>query len=405
MMDKRPRKELIDSMREKLRNFEEPYDPSEWAYFKKYRRRKCKKPIPLFVRLAGIAAALVVVVYASVQVLPLLDRSDEAGERSVKDSLRTPSDLRKEQAVPPAVDSITEPVIEAIPQSSALAPVRRETVADKKPVLAAKPGEMAMRPQAISLGDGVEEASSDGILATPRSVMADIIHQSVKTSPRGPRRGLRINLSGIAAWRGGWPDAGRVDVGGHVTPLLTNRGFSVGLGASARLPLSNRLQAEIGVSYLNMKVGQDNELDPADTLTSPLAGVRHAVGMVALPLSLNYAISENVSISFGLTPFRVVRDQRTDVLQRNRWISGGLSPGDSTRGRMVAERTRSRWADSLYRGNTYVGFVKLSARYNPPILRRRNLVLEPFVAIPVGKLRDDEHRWLNGGVSIRFYFP
>lgn len=324
MMDKRPRKELIDSMREKLRNFEEPYNRSEWEYFKQHRNERRKKPVPLFVKLAGIAAALVVVVYASVHVLPLLDRSEEAGKQSVKDSLRTPSDLGNEQAVSQAVDSITEPVFEAATQSRAPAQVRKETVTDKKPVLTDSTGEMALRPQAIPLGDGVEKAAIGRILANPQVVGAGIIHQNMKTSPRGPRRALHINLSGIKEWLGSWPDAGGVDVGGNITPLFTNKGFSVGGGVSARLLLSNRLKAEIGVSYLNVKVGQDNKVNPADTITSQLASVRHSVGMVALPLSLNYAISENVSASLGLTPFRVIRDQRTELLQRNKWVTDGF---------------------------------------------------------------------------------
>lgn len=170
---------------------------------------------------------------------------------------------------------------------------------------------------------------------------------------------------------------------------------------TARLPLSDRLSAEIGVSYEHLKVGEDKEADPADTVSLQVVGVRHAVGMVSVPVSLNYAISENFAASLGLVPFRVVRDQRTDILQRNRWVSGASS-GD-TAGRLIVERARMKQADSVYMGNTYFGFIRLSGQYTPPILPRRNLVLAPFVAVPVGRLRNDEYHWLHGGVSIRFY--
>lgn len=402
-MDKRPRKELIDSMREKLRNFEEPYDRSEWEYFKQHRNKKHKKPVPLFVKLAGIAAALVVVVYASVQVLPLFDRSDVAGKHILKDRQPTQPHMGNEQADSQSVDSVIKPVNEETPESITIVTVHAEVARDRKQILLDEMRSTAVQPHTITFDDVEATAPSDRILTNPRSAGAGIIHRKMKRSPLGPRRSLQIDLAGIAGWVGSWPDVSGVDVGGNITPLFTNKGFSIGGGVSARLPLSNRLKAEIGVSYLNLKVGQDNKVNPADTITSQLASVRHSVGMVALPLSLNYAISENVSASLGLTPFRVIRDQRTEILQRNKWVTNDFSPGDSTRGRMVTERTRLQRPDSVYMGNSYLGFVKLSAQYNPPILRRRNLVLEPFVAMPVGKLREDEHRWLNGGVSIRFY--
>src|SRR5690606_8856879 len=140
----------------------------------------------------------------------------------------------------------------------------------------------------------------------------------------------------------------------------------LGGGISAEIPLSQRVSAEVGVSYRNLKVGRDMEADRTDTTGFlQTVGIRHAVGMVSVPVSLNYAFTETFSLSLGLEPFRAVRDQRTDILRSYRWVGGGVLPGDAT-GRMVGNETRLKSAESLYRGNTYLGFIRWCGRYSPP---------------------------------------
>lgn len=73
-------------------------------------------------------------------------------------------------------------------------------------------------------------------------------------------------------------------------------------------------------------------------------------------------------------------------------------------GRMVSERTSQIRPDTLYKGNTYLGFIQVSGQYSPPFLRKYNLTVAPFISVPIGKLRKDEYQWLHGGVSFRIYF-
>ncbi|HLT33533.1 MAG TPA: hypothetical protein VKZ98_07075, partial [Aquaticitalea sp.] len=91
-----------------------------------------------------------------------------------------------------------------------------------------------------------------------------------------------------------------------------------------------------------------------------------------------------------------------ETLQWYRWEPANPSQGDSTR-RLVGERREFQYADSTYKNNTYLGFVRLSGGISPPFLRKYNTVIAPYIAIPVGKLRNDRYQWLNGGVSIRMY--
>src|SRR5690606_21294207 len=96
------------------------YDRSEWEHFQQHRNGKRRKPIPLFVKLAGIAATLVVVVYASVRVLPLLDRADDVGEQIPSEVPRPHPrpDQGKEQADSLTVDSLVKPTEEQTREST-----------------------------------------------------------------------------------------------------------------------------------------------------------------------------------------------------------------------------------------------------------------------------------------------
>ena len=105
MMDKRPRKELIDGIRDFLKDFEEPYDRREWEHFRRQRKSTHRKPVPLFVKLAGIAASLFLMVYASVRFLPFFEGDDEPN--ALKEAPPPSSETAQQNRDTLTVDSIT----------------------------------------------------------------------------------------------------------------------------------------------------------------------------------------------------------------------------------------------------------------------------------------------------------
>src|SRR3546814_412501 len=109
MMDKRPRKELIDGLRDSLRNFEERYDRSEWEHFQRPNKRR--NTVPLFVKLAGIAASLFLMVYAAVLVLPILDRPDDTGKDIQKEVPRSLGKTEQSPIDTLAVDTVTQGIV------------------------------------------------------------------------------------------------------------------------------------------------------------------------------------------------------------------------------------------------------------------------------------------------------
>ena len=387
MMDKRDKKELITGIRDFLGDFEEPYNPEEWKHFQRHRKKKQRRPIPLFVKLAGIAASLFLVVYASMKYLPLLEGIDKTKNPMPKQAPKPVGEVERKDSI--RIDSVSRGI-------DRLKPVGNDS-APQIPI-----------PRAIdSVSSGQHPPYSNRIEPTREQLetipLSGHLTGTVKPPYQKPYRERGIKLPNLRL-----PDESRIAIrnvrfGVNLNPAFTDKGFAFGGGLSARVALTDRISTEIGVGYSGMTVGNDWEADMSDTVNSQIVGSRNTVGMVSIPVSVNYAFSENFSASLGLVPFRAISDRRTDMLQTNRWMRGDMASGDTTL-RLVSERSKSRRPDSLYRGSAYWGFIQLSGHIAPAVLRRYNMEIAPYVGIPVGRLRDDRYRWLHGGVSLRFYF-
>ncbi|SKB28675.1 hypothetical protein SAMN05660226_00410 [Parapedobacter luteus] len=404
MMDKRDKKELIAGIRDFLRDFEEPYDHREWAHFQRYRKKQ-RKSIPRFVKLAGIAASLFLMVYASVKYLPLLDGIDNRKtpvQKQAPDLMEDAGQYKRDSVI---VDSIP-PAVDAAGQN--------------KEQIDAPPTRMPQTSRAVSdmqLGDPVFAGPTDAGASTPGSLdgLPSINKGEIETVPMSkhvapgwkPQTGTShrvedIKLPALRLSTKNRLNLGDIKFGANLNSALTDKGLVLGGGLSAQIAFTNRMSAEIGLSYSSMTAGKRWAADMSDTTGSQVVESRNTIGMVSLPVSLNYAFTERFSVSLGLAPFSAVRDRRTDVIQSNRWVHGDMLSGDTTR-RIISERTESNRPDSIYRGNNYWGFIQLSGYVTPPFLQRYNTVIAPYVGIPVGRLRNDRYRWLHGGVSLRFY--
>ncbi len=392
-MDKKPKKELIDGIKDFLRDAEEPYDHREWRLFQRYRRRKQRKPLPLFVKLAGIAASLVLMVYASVKLVTLLDEP------------HIPLPATSKQA------TISRQIREVAPVDSGT--TSGETKA-QTPITTA-PADVRIVPNAIQLPPPIERKENQHLREAISHKSAVLAHDRLAPPPTNmksvplpifttklPQGAGRVKRDKPGkAWSPRLPGIQPV-IGINVSPALTNKGFAPSGGVSMEVPLSGKISAEIGANYTAMTVGTDIEFDEPSTEGDYLVGVRNRIGMVAIPVAVNYAVSEHFAASLGIVPFRVVGDRRTDILQSYQWIRGGISSGDTT-WRLVGNQVESHRRDSLYKGNNYLGFVQLSGRISSPWLRRHHTAIAPYIGIPIGTLRNDRYRWIHGGVSLRMY--
>lgn len=404
-MDKREKKELITGIRDFLRDVEEPYDHSEWEHFQRQRRKKRRRGIPLFVKLAGIAASLFLMVYASVKFLPLLERADRTKEPVLKQAPWPVGDADGKKKDSIVIDSMS-PLGDSINRSNEqdnMPPIRNHLpigpVAGVNPpprIPTAPPAERLSTPDSPNTG---QFGKTIEIKTAP---LLEQVAMARKPTQGNSFRVKGVRLPNLRVLGESGMNRRRFGFGANLSPALTDNGFAFGGGVSARFALTNRISTEIGISYSRMTVGKDWEADLSDTTGFQVVGIRNTVGMLSIPVALNYAFTEHFSASVSVIPFRGVSDRRTDILQSNRWVRGDISTGDTTR-RLVSERSESRRPDSLYGGKNHWGFVQLSGHVAPAFLKRYNTVIAPYVGVPVGQLRDDRYRWLHGGVSLRFY--
>lgn len=402
-MDKKPKKELIAGIKDFLKDFEEPYDHKEWKNFKRQRKGKQSKPTSsLFVKLAGIAASLFLMVYAAVKILPLLDDHDQTNGNAAKQATKPLSELEQQlndtlsiNDIAPSHGDIQNGDIQKGMGLIIPLPDLKQPVEHAMPTTIARVGSQ----KAMYESTALEQPSKKTILQTsPLAKGRELYQESV----HGKRnKSKRMGIPDLTPLAGDRAFLREIKAGINVNPTLTERGFSVGGGVSAQIPLSKRIYTEIGINYLRLTVGEDIAIETPDMEGNYLIGTRNKVGMVTIPISLNYSINNTFSASLGLVPFRAVSDQRTDIIQSYSWTTGGIS-GDTTR-RLVAERNEMTRRDSLYRNNNYLGFVQLSGHISPPLLNKHNTVIAPYIGVPIGRLRHDPYRWLHGGVSLRIY--
>ncbi len=395
-MDKRPRKELIDGLKEILRDFEEPYDHREWSRFQRQRQGKRRGPIPLFLKLSGIAASLFLMVYASVKLLPLLDGLDKSGREVPNVAASSPAPAAPQRLPDNArpVDTGTHvgdlrPADEPGKGSAPIETLRSAAPSNEiETMSAAEP--VAIAPVAVSR----QQMATLRGEQLPHTVVSTPLGKQVGRAalPRSRLQPLFIDKEAF----------GDIQVGFQVNPALTDKGFSIGGGVSAKIAMTKRIAAEIGANYSTMTVGMDTAIEGPIREADYVVGIRNSLGTVAIPIALHYAITDHFSASLGLVPFKVVSDQRTEIRESYRWGRGNVASGDTAL-RLVGQRLTSRRPDSLYHGNTYWGFVHVTGQLSPALLKRQGIVVAPFLAIPVGGLRDDRYRWLHGGLSFRMY--
>lgn len=518
-MGKNPKKELIDDIRDFLLDFEESYDDKEWRKFQEYRQVKPKKTIPLYIKLAGIAVSLILVVYASVKISTFLNSTKQTeqstpNEKQVKDSTAQDSTETKqieyhqfgdsliEQSLPlpPSdADKLMERKIEInktllqlkkqIAHLTSMGPADNDseikdalrnlenqiaafTLENPRPKLANDltnkghggiqlVGQAQENSRTINSTDEyrqqrvkdrkiiIERLSSSSLYYAPRkgsdlifstfpyvdgrSLTYDAIHLrktmkdnfSTNISDKEKPKGRKPNSANSLQFHS-FKKLFDQDIslrylrpGISFNTGFTPKGLSMGAGVSVQIPLTDRISTEIGGSYAHIKGETDLKTD-YDILTGPYGitrpqisgliavenigiGVKHNLGIISLPISVNYQFSRSFSSSLTLKPFKVIGERRTDIAKENTWEPLPSSFGTSKR-LLSSEIREIKQSSTDYKNNTYWGFIEASTSISPPFLNKYNTVIAPYLAIPVGKLNKDQYNWINGGLSLKFYF-
>ena len=413
-MDKKPKKELVDGIRDFLKDLEEPYDSKEWKRFERHRKARKRRIIPPFIKLTAAAVCIGFMVYASVRILPFLN-SSKTRNKPVTTGTSKPDVGNNQRPVNTSPVDTLESVMQPpdVPQTSAAQQTNRRSPLRASPRLPAFSNSSSANAPEEVLGpsDSIDPQWQAHKAPFQPLVLPPVFGRSKMWLPAMVGRASNLQLpagvmlSGKARGQGDRHNDGQIQAGVLVDLGFSDKGLYYGGGGFVHLPLMGRLSLEAGVTYGRITVGSDSTADRSDTLSLQQVGIRHALGKIAVPLSLHYQFSAGFSASVGIAPFMVLSDRRTDMYQSYKWVpSSGNPPSNGSPGRIVSNRRNVHYADTAYKKDVYVGFVRLSAQVSPPFLRAHNLSVAPYIAIPVGPLKQDKYTWVNGGVSLRMYF-
>lgn len=416
------KKELIEGITELLSGYEEEYIPGEWEAFSKAAEKNKATPLfPVWIKIAAAIFLMVSVLPFNLKdwfgvseqvskITPALKGGKENNGKEKQEDQLIPGRL----ALPKAEKSnlvntgstqdLNRGLTSASRQVNGGMIVDRPATELKPDAPAAKIQELSVAEQDVarqesavfssvnerdSLANAVPQSTADFLLSESRSAQVAAVHQKKGKSSK-------------------W------DFGIELSPTVVKSTVNLGAGITTAYKLSEKFSVSSGVSMVRLEAG--NAVSPpmssasvASTLnTRQLTGVEADISAIDIPLGLVYHVNKNFYASAGVSYFNVLNDKRSHTYVKTAEFlrtatdpqTGQLASFQEVKSEAVAENTE----ESPLKGNGYLGFFNFSVGRQQHLFNRYNIIVEPFLKIPMGKLSDQELKLMNSGVKIRLSF-
>ncbi|WP_442587901.1 hypothetical protein ACSBL2_17800 [Pedobacter sp. AW31-3R] len=418
------KKELIEGITDLLSGYEEEYVPGEWEAFSKAGEKN--KVAPLFPMWMKIAAAL----FLMVSVLPfnlkdLFDAQElvatatpelkkeekknewkEAdGNQPAKARLTDPKAEKSKLVNPARVQGAnrilalkSRQVNGGTTEDRSVAAVQPEPIVPKTPDISVTGPYVVTHPERAAISGANERDSS--VNAVPQSTADFLLSESRSTQ--------------VAVARRKKEKSNKWDFGIELSPTLVKSNVNLGAGITTAYKLSEKFSVSSGVSMVRLDAGNAvsqpmSSASFASALnTSQLTGVEANISAIDIPLGLVYHVNKNFYASAGVSYFNVLNDKRSNTYVKTAEFLRTATDPQTGQVASFQEVKSEAFADyaveSPLKGNSYLGFFNFSVGRQQHLFNRYNIIVEPFVKIPMGKLSDQELKLLNSGVKIRLSF-
>jgi len=437
-----PKKELIKEIADLFEDYEEAYVPGEWEAFSASRQKK----YPFYYSWISIAAVFLVM--ASLVPLYLKYGTQEKKIESVKvtekHTIEKPvageeSDHKvkeKQSAVVSGMESTGEdPVYASIgAKKSTNAGVRAEVFSGAKAAADNKtnaegnklPGDLAMgnvppehkstaagnEPKSAALQSDILTAqanlksqanATDSVVLTEKLSTIDFLLSESKATVQ-TKKGKKTE--GSSKW----------DFGLQVMPAVMRENVNVGAGLTTAYRLSDKFSLSSGVSFIQLEGGK-NVTPQASALPSvssfalsnkELLTVDANLKAIDIPLGLIYKITQNFYTSVGVSYLNVISEKRNNTYAQTSAVSQmATNPqtGDVTVFRtLINEEVAEPSAEMPLKGNSYLGYFNFSFGRKQNLFKGYQIMIEPFIKVPVGKLSNEDLKLTNSGVKFQLSF-
>lgn len=406
-METPDKKELIDGISALLKVHEEPYETGSWENFS--RQKKGKRPAAI--TWISIAAAIALIFTA----LPFI----------LKDKNIEPTIVNKQSAPEKS------PLKEGLPEKTKVIPPLEEVelLAKTARVFKKRDIELKEKNRGHQALNSVQPSTNDPI-ASYHNEVDDVNPAKPNTPEQTPVTTKLVRENNIMEFLQNETKLAHVkekkaskwNFGVELLPTVLQSKVNLGAGITTEFKLSKHFSISSGIAY----VALDASKNPGSNSSSDLAPNSPAVGLVNyasnkrlvstdanisgidIPISLTYNLNKKLYTSIGVSYFNVLTETRNNryitELEVSRTLKDpetGIMESFQTR---LAEVNAEASPESPLEGNSYLGFFNLSIGHKQEIFKQYNIVIEPFLKIPVGKLSNEDLQLSNGGVKLRFTF-
>lgn len=207
------------------------------------------------------------------------------------------------------------------------------------------------------------------------------------------------------------------DFGLEVVPSVTQKNTNLGAGLTTAYRLSDKFSLSSGVTMMKMQSGAN--ILPAnpdaavagfarDISEKELRTVSANIRAIDIPLGLIYKVTKNYYTSIGVSYFNVISEKRSNTYvqtsQVNATVSDPQTGNSFSYKSVITEEVAENSMDEPLRGNSYLGFVNFSIGRKQTIFNKYNILLEPFIKVPVGKLSSQDIKLMNSGLKLQVSF-
>jgi len=418
-----PKKELIEGIADLFEDYQEAYVPGEWEAFSKGRE---KKKYPFFRTWISIAAVLClissVVFYRLNQPLQLKNKS----QITLKKSGVTPF-----KQLLPAKDELILPITDKLVQSAPGNKLNvekhslgtnhkkahyRADIADSTPfqllpdndqliaAALAKPsieGNQLVNDKSISIKQDNSLADSAVNLKKEKISTLDFLLAESKNPVK-----IKEKKDKVSKW----------DFGLEVAPSMTRQNMNIGGGLTTAYRLSSKFSLSSGISVLQLEAGQDIPISSAQASTvsfnaiseKELLSVDANIKAIDIPIAIVYKLNKHLYTSAGVSYFNVISEKRNNTYTQTSEVfktfanpvTGELSGSRAVISEVVAETT----PETPLRGNSYLGFFNFSVGRRQSLFNKYNILIEPFIKVPIGRLSSQELKLMNSGLKFQISF-
>jgi hypothetical protein len=428
---KEPKKEIIQGITDLFEDYEETYVPGEWEAFSKQQKKKYPFS-PLWIKIAALLVVAGAAVLFQLYKAPGISNKPEVANINHNIAVDTITGRFPQTESAPAVADNKPDLSQQVPVNLPLENIElqfTDTVRFKP--LIPEAAFRAPAPVLAQAGKLVEDTLS---LVKPDKYIAKT---SITEFPGQYSRSSGENLTKITQ---------RADTGVNSTtmefliaesrnpvqnsqkrvtsskwnfgvalaPSMSRSNMNIAGGVTTAYKLSDKFALSSGVSLVQLESGTSvtapslAKASVSSLSDKQLLAVDANIRAVDIPVGIVYQLNKNIYTSAGVSYFSVVSEKRSNTYgltaQASETFSNPVTGYTSDRTVLNSVAVAEPVAETPLKGKSYLGFFNFSIGRKQQIFNKYDILIEPFIKVPIGKLSTQELNLMNSGLKFQINF-